>query len=104
MLEILALALAVVGFLGCFDRLRCISWGTTHARVVVLHLVGAGGSLAVLWVAFTTLIEWWHLLCIAVILGALLGTRHRWRHGPPADVTKPAPLGEPELTRDSTWQ
>lgn len=104
MLELLGLIFGGVTFLGCVDRLRCINWKTSRPLVVLFYLVGALWSLGIVYDSVAAGVQWYQLLGIGSILIGLVGTRHRWRYGPPADVSKPAPLGEPELRKDSRWQ
>lgn len=94
MLELLGLVFGGVTFLGCIDRLRQVNWKTTRPLVVLFYLVGAFWSLGILYDSLSGGIEWYQLLGMAAILVALLITRHRWRDGPPADASRPAPLDE----------
>lgn len=99
-LDVLGTVLAILVLIGSLDRLRCINWFTGRAPFVVLYL---GCALWALWIMFEAWgagIQWYQLIGLVAVLGGLIGSRKRWQYGPPSEVTKPTPLGEPEL-RDS---
>ncbi len=97
MLNLIGLAFGIVCFLGCADRMRLINWRTTRPLIVAMYLSFALWSLLVVKDSWDESIEAYQLFGLVATVVLLAITRARWKDGAPSDVSKPAPLGEPEI-------
>lgn len=101
-LNTLGLVLSIVVAAICLDRLNHLTWRTARPLFTALYLVCALGCMWAGSEAWRGAMEWWTVLILCALYAALIVTRHRWRHGAPAEITRPSPLGPPELSRNST--
>lgn len=100
MLDLLAVVLGSVCFFGCMDRLRQISWQTTRPSYVTAYLACTLWSVWIVSRAMKSDVEAYQLIGVLAAIMWLVGSRNRWRNGPPADVSRPTPL-DPPLRRFS---
>jgi hypothetical protein len=94
-LTMTAILLGGLCILGCLDRLRNLSWFRSKPAYVIGYLAFCLWSLWIVDRALRSDIEWYQLLGTIAVLAWLVATSDRWRHGPPADVSRPVPLDAP---------
>lgn len=81
-----------------FSRLRQINWKTARATYVLMYVAFAWWLIGMADEALDGRVQGYQAAGMVALLCMLLGTRHQWKEGPPANVTKPTPLSEPEVS------
>lgn len=87
-LHLLALFLGAFCFVGCVERLGKVNWFESKAVSVVMYLCGTIWAIWLLKDAIFGGVEWYQLLGGTFILCVLWISRHRWKGGPPPEVTR----------------